>query len=1122
VTWTSSAPSIATVSSTGLVTAVAAGSATITATSSADATKTAISTVTVAPVAPTVSNVSYVQGATATVLTATGTSLKWYTASTGGTGSTTAPVPSTTSVGTTSYWVSQTVNTIESARAQIDVTVTAATSTPTIVESRIIASSDDVEQSSSGSVLVNGWNLQLVNDSGSGYGDQTIGLRFPSLNIPKGATISKAYIQFTTSITDNVATSLTIKGEAVDNSVTFTNTTNNVSNRPQTTASVAWSNIVAWNTVDAATVNQQTPDLKSIVQEVVNRAGFGTTSAISFIITGTGVRTAYTYDNTPSKAALLHIEYTTSSNVAVTGVSVSPTTASIVAGSSQQLTATVSPANATNQNVTWTSSNTAVVTVSTSGLVTAVAAGTAIITATTADGGMTATSAVTVTVPTVVVTGVTLDVTTTSIVAGLTQQLTATVAPTNATNQNVTWSSSNTAVATVSSTGLVTAVAVGTTTITVTTQDGAKTTNCSITVAPVAPTVSNVSYVQGATATALTATGTNLKWYTASTGGTGSTTAPVPSTTTVGTTSYWVSQTVNTIESARTQIDVTVTSSSSCENALNFASGVNDYVSLPATLDDSIGTSDFTLEFWLNPANLTQDDPAILSNSDWNIWGNLGWVVSQQASNISFIISDSTNNYDATFACPPAGTWSHVAIVVKRGSNKIVVYVNGLLQTITDNGSLFDVTGSVSTSLGVKIAQDGTGNYWSSWDGKMDDLRIWKVARTQSEVANNQCNVVSSSDPNLVANYRFNDCSGATLTDSKGSYNGTLTGAPLPTWVASTTCSGSGAVIGVSFNYPIALVSPNSTIQLLAIVSPANATNKNVIWSSSNTAVATVNSSGVVTGVAIGTAIITATSVADSTKKATCTVTVSNNLIMNPSFETAPISNYWTSCCSTLTQTTGSSIKTGAKGCTVSNNGNYGTIQDVGPRVIPLGLGSYYVEAWVKTTSGTDNMRIEMEVSDGVTSEYYGSPVTSVGTSWTKLSGVLNLGFTGTPKNIYWWIYTQGTGSYYVDDCMLVKGTSAAAKFAQNTTALAVDEFKQENDDFIKLYPNPVTNELTIQMSDVHENETAQIYNISGSLIREFRILSNIQQVNVEDLPNEVYEIRFKESPGIVAKFIKK
>jgi len=82
--------------------------------------------------------------------------------------------------------------------------------------------------------------------------------------------------------------------------------------------------------------------------------------------------------------------------VPVTGVTVSPTSATINAGTTTQLTATIAPANATNQNVSWSTSNSAVATVNAAGLVTAVAAGTATITATTADGAKTASSAITV------------------------------------------------------------------------------------------------------------------------------------------------------------------------------------------------------------------------------------------------------------------------------------------------------------------------------------------------------------------------------------------------------------------------------------------------------------------------------------------------------------------------------------------------------------------------------------------------------------------------------------------------------------------------------------------------------------------------------------------------------
>jgi len=89
--------------------------------------------------------------------------------------------------------------------------------------------------------------------------------------------------------------------------------------------------------------------------------------------------------------------------IAVTGVSVNPTSLSGQVGGSGALTATVSPANATNKSVTWSSSNPSVATVA-NGTVNYLGAGTCTITATTDDGGYQASCSVTVTVPTYTVT----------------------------------------------------------------------------------------------------------------------------------------------------------------------------------------------------------------------------------------------------------------------------------------------------------------------------------------------------------------------------------------------------------------------------------------------------------------------------------------------------------------------------------------------------------------------------------------------------------------------------------------------------------------------------------------------------------------------------------------------
>jgi len=181
-------------------------------------------------------------------------------------------------------------------------------------------------------------------------------------------------------------------------------------------------------------------------------------------------------------AALLITGCAPTTPVAVTGVILNQAIMTLtVGGATGTLVATVMPADATNQSVTWSSSAPAVATVA-NGVVTPVTAGTATIIVATVDGGLTATCTVTVNPVAVAVTGVILNQAIMTLTAGgATGTLVATVAPADATNQSVTWSSSAPAVATVAN-GVVTPVTAGTTTIIVATVDGGLTATCTVTV----------------------------------------------------------------------------------------------------------------------------------------------------------------------------------------------------------------------------------------------------------------------------------------------------------------------------------------------------------------------------------------------------------------------------------------------------------------------------------------------------------------------------------------------------------------------------------------------------------------------------------------------------------------
>ena len=169
----------------------------------------------------------------------------------------------------------------------------------------VATSSDDAEQkTTNNSVRINSSDLELVTDKTV---VQLVGMRFTGINLPRGAIITNAYVQFQASKTDSAATSLTVRGQAADSPATFTTANSNISSRPLTTASIPWTPL-AW-TQGARGAAQRTPNLGAVLQEIVNRPGWSPGNAAVLIISGTGVRRAEAFDSGAALAPVLHIEY---------------------------------------------------------------------------------------------------------------------------------------------------------------------------------------------------------------------------------------------------------------------------------------------------------------------------------------------------------------------------------------------------------------------------------------------------------------------------------------------------------------------------------------------------------------------------------------------------------------------------------------------------------------------------------------------------------------------------------------------------------------------------------------------------------------------------------------------
>ena len=195
---------------------------------------------------------------------------------------------------------------VDSGTATVTITVTPATTVITL-EIGISIGRDDAEESSTGVMNLASSDLEMVNKTS---GNQTVGIRFTGVSIPQGATIVNAYVQFKAYAKASTATSLTIQGENTNNSLAFGTTTRNLSSRIRTGAAVSWSPL-AWTLIGEADLQQRTPDLASIIQEIVNRTDWSAGNALAIVISGTGLRSAKTYESDQLGAAMLHVEYLT-------------------------------------------------------------------------------------------------------------------------------------------------------------------------------------------------------------------------------------------------------------------------------------------------------------------------------------------------------------------------------------------------------------------------------------------------------------------------------------------------------------------------------------------------------------------------------------------------------------------------------------------------------------------------------------------------------------------------------------------------------------------------------------------------------------------------------------------
>lgn len=210
------------------------------------------------------------------------------------------------------------------------------------------------------------------------------------------------------------------------------------------------------------------------------------------------------------------------------------------------------------------------------------------------------------------------------------------------------------------------------------------------------------------------------------------------------------------------------------QNALSF-DGVNDYVS--CTQGGPSGSANRTVECWIKTSNSISTQQILVD------WGQMTTGSRFTLNLINFgklRIEVGGNGFNSTQSIAD-GTWHHVAITYDNSAAlKFKMYIDGQLEANQNT----TVAVNTSATGGFQIGRrNDMVNYYQ---GAIDEIRVWDVVRTQTEIQNAMNAEFCSIPPNLVAYFKCNqgvaggnNAGQTTLTNALGSNNGTLSGFAL-------------------------------------------------------------------------------------------------------------------------------------------------------------------------------------------------------------------------------------------------------------------------------------------------------------------------------------------------------
>lgn len=195
--------------------------------------------------------------------------------------------------------------------------------------------------------------------------------------------------------------------------------------------------------------------------------------------------------------------------------------------------------------------------------------------------------------------------------------------------------------------------------------------------------------------------------------------------------------------------DFVVSATSPTASALNF-DGVDDYVETGSNITE-LGYNDFTIEAWIKT---TSDDMGILTCQDNNGFWSFGekCFYIENGGDLHFV-GHSCDYIHSTYTVND-GNWHHVAVVWDQISGSYgqgQIYVDGI-----DRTSSCTYSANYANTGTFKIGQGNYNEAGFNFNGNLDEVRVWNVARSQCDLQTYMNCEIPSNTSGLLANYHFN------------------------------------------------------------------------------------------------------------------------------------------------------------------------------------------------------------------------------------------------------------------------------------------------------------------------------------------------------------------------------